>query len=88
MLVLVASPFLMAALLLFVRFLVDCKGIHILQPLLYPLKSQWLGVLSHSDMGQAFANYYIPGLGDFVVVFLLSAVLLTRPQGLLGKVGR
>ena len=35
-----------------------------------------------------FANYYIPGLGDFVVVFLLAAVLLTRPQGLLGKVGR
>ncbi len=35
-----------------------------------------------------FANYYIPGLGDFVIVFLLAAVLLTRPQGLLGKVGR
>jgi branched-chain amino acid transport system permease protein len=35
-----------------------------------------------------FANYYVPGLGDFVIVFLLAAVLLTRPQGLLGKVGR
>jgi branched-chain amino acid transport system permease protein len=33
-----------------------------------------------------FANYYVPGLGDFVIVFLLAAVLLTRPQGLLGKV--
>ena len=33
-----------------------------------------------------FANYYIPGLGDFVVVFLLAAVLLTKPQGLLGRV--
>ncbi|MBU6242789.1 MAG: branched-chain amino acid ABC transporter permease [Acidobacteria bacterium] len=33
-----------------------------------------------------FANYYIPGLGDFVIVFLLATVLLTRPQGLLGKV--
>jgi branched-chain amino acid transport system permease protein len=35
-----------------------------------------------------FTNYYMPGLGDFVIVFLLAAVLLTRPQGLLGKVGR
>ena len=35
-----------------------------------------------------FANYYLPGLGDFVIVFLLVAVLLTRPQGLLGKVSR
>lgn len=35
-----------------------------------------------------FANYYVPGLGDFVIVFLLAAVLLTRPQGLLGKVGK
>ena len=35
-----------------------------------------------------FTNYYTPGLGDFVIVFLLAAVLLTRPQGLLGKVGR
>lgn len=35
-----------------------------------------------------FTNYYMPGLGDFVIVFLLAAVLLTRPQGLLGKAGR
>lgn len=35
-----------------------------------------------------FTNYYTPGLGDFVIVFLLAAVLLTRPQGLLGRVGR
>ena len=33
-----------------------------------------------------FANYYITGLGDFVVVILLAGVLLIRPQGLLGKV--
>jgi branched-chain amino acid transport system permease protein len=33
-----------------------------------------------------FANYYVPGLGDFVIVFLLAVVLLIRPQGLLGKV--
>ena len=33
-----------------------------------------------------FVNYYIPGLGDFVVVILLVAVLLVRPQGLFGKV--
>jgi branched-chain amino acid transport system permease protein len=33
-----------------------------------------------------FANYYATGLGDFVVVILLAAVLLIRPQGLLGKV--
>jgi branched-chain amino acid transport system permease protein len=32
-----------------------------------------------------FANYYITGLGDFVVVILLAGVLLIRPQGLLGK---
>ena len=35
-----------------------------------------------------FTNYYFPGVGDFVIVFLLAAVLLTRPQGLLGRVGR
>lgn len=35
-----------------------------------------------------FTNYYHPGLGDFVIVFILVAVLLTRPQGLLGKAGR
>ncbi len=33
-----------------------------------------------------FANYYVTGLGDFVVIILLAGVLLTRPQGLLGKV--
>ena len=33
-----------------------------------------------------FANYYFTGLGDFVVVFILAAVLLTKPTGLLGKV--
>ena len=33
-----------------------------------------------------FANYYVTGLGDFVVVFILAAVLLTKPSGLLGKV--
>jgi branched-chain amino acid transport system permease protein len=33
-----------------------------------------------------FANYYVTGLGDFVVAILLAGVLLTRPQGLLGKV--
>ena len=32
-----------------------------------------------------FANYYVTGLGDFVVVILLAAVLLVRPQGLLGR---
>ena len=33
-----------------------------------------------------FANYYLTGLGDFVVVIILAAVLLTKPSGLLGKV--
>ncbi len=33
-----------------------------------------------------FANYYVTGLGDFVVIILLAGVLLVRPQGLLGKV--
>jgi branched-chain amino acid transport system permease protein len=33
-----------------------------------------------------FANYYVTGLGDFVIVILLAGVLLIRPQGLLGKV--
>jgi branched-chain amino acid transport system permease protein len=32
-----------------------------------------------------FANYYLTGLGDFVVVIILAAVLLTKPSGLLGK---
>ena len=35
---------------------------------------------------QVLVNYYVQGLGDFVVVLLLAVVLLTRPQGLLGKV--
>ena len=30
-----------------------------------------------------FANYYLTGLGDFVVVIILAAVLLTKPSGLL-----
>jgi len=46
-----------------------------------------LGALLIGVVNQ-FANYYVPGLGDFVIVFLLAAVLLTRPQGLLGKAGR
>jgi branched-chain amino acid transport system permease protein len=33
-----------------------------------------------------FANYYVTGLGDFVVIFILAAVLITKPNGLLGKV--
>ena len=33
-----------------------------------------------------FANYYVTGLGDFVVIILLAGVLLIKPQGLLGKV--
>ncbi len=33
-----------------------------------------------------FANYYLTGLGDFVVVIILAAVHLTKPSGLLGKV--
>ena len=33
-----------------------------------------------------FANYYLTGLGDFGVVIILAAVLLTKPSGLLGKV--
>jgi branched-chain amino acid transport system permease protein len=33
-----------------------------------------------------FANYYLTGLGDFVVVIILATVLLTKPSGLLGKV--
>ena len=32
-----------------------------------------------------FANYYVTGLGDFVIALILAAVLLIRPQGLLGK---
>lgn len=33
-----------------------------------------------------FTNYYVTGLGDFVVVLLLAGVLLLRPQGLFGRV--
>ena len=35
---------------------------------------------------QQFANFYLGGTGDFVVVVLLAAVLLVRPRGLMGKV--
>lgn len=34
---------------------------------------------------QQFANFYASGIGDLAVVILLAVVLLTRPQGLLGK---
>ena len=34
---------------------------------------------------QQFANFYATGFGDLAVVVLLGAVLLTRPQGLLGR---
>ncbi|MBW9205340.1 branched-chain amino acid ABC transporter permease [Mumia sp. zg.B53] len=33
---------------------------------------------------QQFANYYLSGTGDFVVVLALAAVLLVRPTGLMG----
>ena len=33
---------------------------------------------------QQFANYYLGGTGDIIVVVLLAAVLLVRPAGLLG----
>jgi branched-chain amino acid transport system permease protein len=33
-----------------------------------------------------FTNYYLSGLGDFVVIFILAVVLITKPAGLLGKV--
>ena len=35
---------------------------------------------------QQFANYYLAGTGDFVIVIALAAVLLVRPSGLLGRV--
>ncbi len=35
---------------------------------------------------QQFANFYLGGTGDLVVVIALAAVLLVRPRGLLGKV--
>lgn len=34
---------------------------------------------------QQFANFYLGGTGDFIVVILLALVLLLRPAGLLGK---
>lgn len=34
---------------------------------------------------QQFANFYVTAIGDLAVVALLAIVLLTRPQGLLGK---
>lgn len=34
---------------------------------------------------QQFANFYLGGTGDFIVVALLALVLLVRPAGLLGK---
>lgn len=37
---------------------------------------------------QQFANFYLGGTGDLVVVVALAAVLLVRPTGLMGKVAR
>lgn len=34
---------------------------------------------------QQFANFYLGGTGDFIVVLLLAVVLLVRPRGLMGK---
>ena len=34
---------------------------------------------------QQFANFYLGGTGDFIVVILLALVLLVRPTGLLGR---
>jgi branched-chain amino acid transport system permease protein len=34
---------------------------------------------------QQFANFYLGGTGDFIVVILLAVVLLVRPTGLLGR---
>jgi branched-chain amino acid transport system permease protein len=34
---------------------------------------------------QQFANFYLGGTGDFIVVILLALVLLVRPAGLLGR---
>ncbi|HEY6801601.1 MAG TPA: branched-chain amino acid ABC transporter permease, partial [Agromyces sp.] len=34
---------------------------------------------------QQFANFYLGGTGDFIVVILLAVVLLVRPRGLLGR---
>ena len=34
---------------------------------------------------QVFANVYLNGTGDFIVVALLAVVLLVRPSGLMGR---
>jgi branched-chain amino acid transport system permease protein len=34
---------------------------------------------------QQFANFYLGGTGDIMVVLLLAVVLLVRPRGLLGR---
>ncbi len=34
---------------------------------------------------QQFANFYLGGTGDFIVVILLAVVLLVRPTGLMGR---
>ncbi|MDN3496622.1 branched-chain amino acid ABC transporter permease [Planococcus sp. APC 4015] len=34
---------------------------------------------------QQFANFYLGGTGDFIVVILLALVLLVRPSGILGR---
>ena len=34
---------------------------------------------------QQFANTYLGGTGDFIVVILLAVVLLARPSGILGR---
>ena len=34
---------------------------------------------------QQFANSYLNGTGDFIVVILLAVVLLVRPSGILGR---
>ena len=34
---------------------------------------------------QQFANVYLGGTGDFIVVVLLAVVLLVRPRGLMGR---
>ena len=34
---------------------------------------------------QQFANFYLGGTGDLIVVILLALVLLVRPAGLLGR---
>jgi branched-chain amino acid transport system permease protein len=34
---------------------------------------------------QQFANFYLAGTGDLMVVLLLAVVLLVRPSGLFGR---